>query len=96
MGKPNVVVRFYPLTPSDPVRPTRILGVEDRRPRQGRLARLQLLDLGARRLRLGGRRRDALLVGFSRTTPRSLPDIALLARSFVASHGGVQLTSGHW
>ena len=24
MGKPNVVVRFYPLTPSDPVRATRL------------------------------------------------------------------------
>ena len=38
-------VVFNPLTPSDPVRATRLLGVEDRRPRQGRLARLQLLDL---------------------------------------------------
>ena len=38
-------VCIYPLTPSDPVRATRILGVEDRRPRQDRHARLQLLDL---------------------------------------------------
>ena len=132
----------FTLQPPDPVRATRILGVEDRRPRQDRHARLQLLDLDlelglerlegldllgpgvffrggcllidavvcfsdrvsifvvlddllvplvislARRLRLGGRRRDARLVGFSRRSLLGTRAAAAVRAFALASHRG--------
>ena len=62
MGKPNVVVcSCLPSNPQRPVRATRLLGVEDRRPRHDSLARLQLLDLD---LELGLEHLEGLDLGF--------------------------------